>query len=161
MGQITCGGSLVTLTPDAASAIDVTINGKQYTEAFDTDIATTIDNFITNHAQDLLDNYKYPVLATDGTTLLNLHGAALEYVSAENATLAESYEGIAVPVTGVVSHSVSSSSVVINLDTANTAADVVTLTCLNAAHAEEVNKRISFIRQKKGGSVNAVSPAIA
>lgn len=161
MSQVTLGGSLITLTPASSVAIDITINGVQYTEAWDTDVATTIANFMDSHSMNILNNYKYPVLPLDTGTTLELHGASLSGVSAASGTLADSNEGIRIPVSEIVSHNVSSSTVVVNIDTANTAADVVTITCLNPAHAEEVNNRLSVILQKKGGSVNAVSAAIA
>ena len=42
-----------TLTDTTAGSITLTINGKAYTEAFASDIATTVTNWLTSHAADL------------------------------------------------------------------------------------------------------------
>ena len=54
-------GNLVLTVTDGETAYT-----KDYTEAFDTNVATTIDNFITSHAADLLSTFGITV--TDGTT---------------------------------------------------------------------------------------------
>ena len=67
--------STVTPTGFDSQLLSVTINGTHtYTTVFNTDIATSIDDFIASHAANILSNNG--VTATDGTTAINLGGAA-------------------------------------------------------------------------------------
>jgi hypothetical protein len=74
--DVTGVAQVSTLTPTGhdAGMLQVTIDGKSYQEAYDTNIASTIDNFVASHSADMLaDTGMTP---TDGTTAVVLTGNA-------------------------------------------------------------------------------------
>jgi hypothetical protein len=74
--DVTGVAQVSTLTPTGhdAGMIQVTIDGRSYQEAYDTNIASTIDNFVASHSADMLaDTGMTP---TDGTTAIVLTGNA-------------------------------------------------------------------------------------
>ena len=74
--DVTGVAQVSTLTPTGfdGGLIQVVINGTPYQTAFATDIATSIDNFLTANATAILANHG--VTASDGTTALVLTGAS-------------------------------------------------------------------------------------
>lgn len=69
-------GGQVTVTPTASDTPDlnITIEGTAYNEAWDTNVATTIDNWISSHAQNVAD--RFGIAAIDGSTVLTLQGVS-------------------------------------------------------------------------------------
>ncbi|MDB2453839.1 hypothetical protein N9X02_09160 [Planktomarina temperata] len=65
----------VDVTPAAGQdgPLVVTIDGSSFTQAFDTDVATTFDNFITTHSASIIANTNVTAI-TDGTTKLTFTG---------------------------------------------------------------------------------------
>ena len=74
--DVTGVAQVSTLTPTGfdGGMIQVVIDGNSYQTAFDTDIATSIDNFLTANAADVLADTGMTV--TDGTTAIVLTGNA-------------------------------------------------------------------------------------
>ncbi len=66
-----------TLTPadlEATETLEITVGATTYTEAFDTDVATTLGNFVTSHATDV-NTQTGGVLAATATTLTMTNAA--------------------------------------------------------------------------------------
>lgn len=72
----------VTAPSTTADDLSVTIGSRTYSESFDTDAATTIDNFLVSHGAVLNQN---GILAVDGTTTLDLYGVNSRFFKSANA----------------------------------------------------------------------------
>ena len=64
------------VVPDSANNLVVTIGTKEFSEAWDTDVATTIDNFVTSFGNEL---NRIGILAYDSATALGLYGVGQEF----------------------------------------------------------------------------------
>lgn len=87
-------GGVIKVTPTSFSTADeltVVIDGTSYATTGTGAAATTIDNFITAHAEAV--SLKHNVLLSDGTTTLDLNNAdAVRTVTATNGTVAARVE---------------------------------------------------------------------
>ena len=136
------GAGLTKVTPDSTASLIVTINNKTYTEAFDTNVATTIDNFITSFGK--IISQEHDMLTVDGTTTLDLYGSSGATITVNGSgsvavqtdqtagkfSLASSLVGLIEP-----------SGVAVQIyGTADcpTAFDWVTVTCIDAEAAADV-----------------------
>lgn len=83
-------GGKVTVTPtaDLSPDLNITIEGTAYNTAWDTNVATTIDNWMASHAQNVAD--RYGIYAGDGTTLVNLQGVGDASISANDGNVVAS-----------------------------------------------------------------------
>ena len=83
-------GGQVTVTPTASDTPDlnITIEGTAYNTAWDTNVATTIDNWIASHAQNVAD--RYGIGSFDGATVLNLLGVGDASISASDGNVVAS-----------------------------------------------------------------------
>jgi len=64
------------VTPDSANNLAVTIGTKSFSEDWDTDAATTVDNFITSFGNEL---NRLGILAYDSGDVLGLYGVGQEF----------------------------------------------------------------------------------
>jgi hypothetical protein len=151
------------VTPAGSGTFDITItNGsrvKAYTEAFDSDVETTIDNFLVSHATDIAE--RFTILAEDGTTTLDLFGlngaiisSATAAVGATTVTTEVEFDAGSITTTKVAS----AKSMTLNLG--NASVDVVTVTVLNAVDLAKFKQDLALFRQvaSLGGTV---SPSVA
>jgi len=83
-------GGQVTVTPTASDTPDlnITIEGTAYNTAWDTNVATTIDNWVASHAQNVAD--RYGIAAIDGTSVLTLQGVGDASISANDGNVVAS-----------------------------------------------------------------------
>lgn len=133
------GGNIV-VTPTAYSTADeltVVIDGSSYSVTGTGVLGTTIDAFITAHAGYI--SAVHGVLASDGTTVLNLYNAdAVRTVTATNATVAARAE-ISSTLRSVnmegAELELSSATVLAYLRSALSAKDTVTFTFASASEA--------------------------
>lgn len=134
-------GGLQTVTPTSFSTADeltVTIDGVAYSVTGTGSVGTTIDAFVLAHANAL--SVLHNILATDGTTVLNLYNTdAARTISATNGTLGARS---AIESEGMLSLSdndtfvLSSSTVVLNRSTlSGSSYDAATFTFANATEA--------------------------
>jgi hypothetical protein len=77
----------LTVTPASDATLAVTIGSKSYSTAWDTDVATTIDNFVASYADAL---NALGILAVDGNTALLLYGVGGQYFSSLNDVVSAS-----------------------------------------------------------------------
>ena len=134
-------GGVIAITPTAFSTADeltVVIDGSSYSVTGTGVLGTTIDAFITAHAEYI--SAVHGVLASDGTTVLNLYNAdAARTVTATNGTVAARAEMASA---GMFTFSDSdtfrivSATVVVNRsNTAGSSFDVATFTFASASEA--------------------------
>lgn len=72
----------VTAPSTSADDLSITIGSKTYSESFDTDAATTIDNFLISHGGAL---NQVGVLAVDSATTLDLYGVNKRSFTSDNS----------------------------------------------------------------------------
>lgn len=72
----------VTAPSTSADNLAITIGDKTYSESFDTDAATTIDNFVVSHGSAL---NQISVLAVDSATTLDLYGVGGRTFKSDNS----------------------------------------------------------------------------
>lgn len=168
MGLITFNGSgMVQVTPDASAALAITVNGVTYSEAWDTDAATTIDNFITSFQSSLSESAD--ILAQDGTTTLNLFGTLTDVLSVGGATAAgaspSTADQFSVPVEMIaLMEPTSATALVITLNgDAPSGSDVITLTFASASELERGHAQLlKAVTQLNRANVSAVkAPAFS
>lgn len=167
MGLITFNGSgMVQVTPDASAALAITVNGVTYSEAWDTDAATTIDNFITSFQSSLSESAD--ILAQDGTTTLNLFGTLTDVLSVGDATAVDASpftaDQFSVPAEMIALMEPSTTSLVITLNgDAPSGSDVITLTFASASELERgYAQLLKAVTQLNRANVSAVkAPAFS
>lgn len=94
MSNLVCNiGDLYQVTPVSGEDISVTIGDVTYSTDSAADVATTIDNFIKDHGFDL---NQIGILASDGSTTLDLYGVGGRSISSAN-TLSSSNAAVAAP----------------------------------------------------------------
>lgn len=134
-------GGVIAITPTAFSTADeltVVIDGSSYSVTGTGSADTTIDAFVAAHAEYI--SVVHGVLASDGTTVLNLYNAdAVRTVTATNGTVAARAEMTSA---GMFTFSdsdtfrISSATVIVNRSTAaGSTFDVATFTFASASEA--------------------------
>lgn len=133
------GEGYVTVTPAGSGDFTVTIDGTSYTQAFNSDVATTLDDFVAAHAEPIASAHN--ILAQDGTTTLNLFRTVGHSISSNGtAVSAESFADIELaPFADVDTVSVSGAGVVLTVGSATW-----TVTFINAATAEAMAQEFAY-----------------
>lgn len=146
-------GGVIEVTPGSSVALDVVIDGETYSEAWDTDVATTIDNWMSSFAEAVSVNHK--IYAEDGTTTLDLNNVdAVRTITSTNATVGARAEmanaGDFTLIADIATVAISGSTVVVTRSTvAGVNFDVATLTFASASEAKRGYKEI--VRFQKNG----------
>jgi len=156
------GGS-ARVTPAGSGTFDITItNGariQEYTEAFVTNVATTLDNFIVSHSADIAERFN--ILAEDGTTTLDLFGLNGAVISTDTASVGATAVTTEVSFdAGSITSTAVASAKSITLNLGNATADVVTVTVLNASDLAKFKQDLALFRQVSGVG-GTVSPSVA
>lgn len=146
----------VVITPSGSLALDVTIQGTTYTEAFDTNVATTIDNWMTSYKSTVASVHN--VYAVDSTTTLDLYYVKDKGVSSANATsvVETDLNKLMYGVEYIVQIALATATTItITLDTTVIGADVITLTFLEeqytqAAYTDILNYLSSNVGRSTG-----------
>lgn len=129
-------GGTIAITPASSVALDVTIDGTLYSEAWDTDVATTIDNWITSFAGAVSEQKN--ILATDGTTTLDLYNVdVVRSITSANATVGDRADAASVgtiPLDGA-SYIASGTNIALTIPSAPSSADIATFSFADAASA--------------------------
>lgn len=116
-----------TVTPASSVALTMEIEGTTYSTPWDTNAATTIDNWITAHATTVYLDHN--ILSVDGTTTLNLHYTAGKQVTSTTATsvvYAEAATAFSVPLENIADLAISSATIVITTADATPRSSTVT-----------------------------------
>jgi hypothetical protein len=130
------GGGRIKVTPAGGGTdLDVIIDGVTYTESYDTNVATTIDNFITSHSAVI--KATHGIFLVDGATTLDLEYVFGRVVTSEENTVAAIDYALqkSVPTRDMV---VSRSGAVLTLtlnEDVESSSDVVTLNLADEATA--------------------------
>ena len=144
------------ITPSTASGISVTIDGTTYAEAYDSSVATTIDNFVASYAETLAD--KFGIAVIDSTTTVDLYNVDGHTVTVNQGTAATAYEKLAIDQAGVFTQTAEKTIVYATSNT-NTSYDVITLTFPTA---NQLNKAWNkLVRNSFGGDVVSNIPCKA
>ena len=133
-------GGTVTITPADGVALDVTIDGATYSEAWDSSVGATIDNWMTSYS--VIVSEVHNILAVDGTSNLRLinvdtlpTGATITSENATTVSARTDSTGVGtIPLDGA-SYIVSGATIVLSIPSAPSSADVATFTFINAAAA--------------------------
>ena len=166
-------GGQVTVTPTASDTpdLEVTIEGTLYSAAWDTNVGTTIDNWIASHAQNVAD--RFGIASIDGATVLTLQGVSSASISVNEAdgnVVAKAITSeISTDVSKIQSRSTTATTLVYTMDdgATGTGNDVLTLTFVSAAdrvkgQAEIANKIVAATRNTGSSVFNvACSAALA
>lgn len=164
-------GGQVTVTPTASDtpALNITIEGTAYNEAWDTDVETTIDNWVASHAQDVAD--RYGIASIDGTSVLTLEGVADASIvvneSDGNVVASAVTSQQSVDLSFVESVSPSSATVLVCDLSAEATDATLTLTFVSAADRkkgeDEIGMKLQAAQRKTGSSVfqTACSAAVS
>jgi len=131
-------GGVQQITPSGSLALEVVINGSSYSTAFDTNVATTLDNWIAAHAEAV--SKKHSVYAADGTSTLNLYNVdVIRTLTAPNATIgarAEITNAGSIPLDDSTRRLVSATVVVDLNEDVPAGYDVATFTFASASEAK-------------------------
>ena len=170
MGLITFNGSgMVQVTPEASAALAITVNGVTYSEAWDTDADTTIDNFVNSFQSSLSESAD--ILALQGPTTLDLLGTLTDALSVGDATAVDASPFTAgqfsVPVEMIALMEPTSATelaVTLNAD-APSASDVITLQFASASELErghaQLLKAVTQLNRANVSSVKAPAFSVA
>lgn len=146
-------GGVIEVTPGSSVALDVVIDGETYSEAWDTDVATTIDNWMSSFAEAVSVNHK--IYAEDGTTTLDLNNVdAVRTITSTNAGVGARAEmanaGDFTLIADIATVAISGSTVVVTRSTvAGTNFVTATFTFASASEAKRGYKEI--VRFQKNG----------
>lgn len=140
-GFIRFGGDVATVTVTSADDLTIVINENTYTEAFDSDIDTTITNWVATYSATLEERGILAIKTS--STDIELTGVEADKVSTGDGTVASSYNAELLPIGSVAAATVSSSTIVFATSATNTSYDVLTVTYLNAASAIAAHKQLS------------------
>lgn len=113
------------ITPASSSALTVVIDGDTYTTAWDTNVATTIDNFVSANAAAIANTKGIAVI--DSTTTIDFYNTDGHDFTASTGTAAAAYEKLVVNAHAVVTQT-AATTLVLGTEVTNTSYDVVTLT---------------------------------
>lgn len=129
------GGGRIKVTPAGSGAFDVTIDGIEYTQAFNTNVASTIDDFVSDHADTI--KAAHGIFLVDGTTTLDLNNAKGSVVTSGTATVADKDYDLKRPVPSS-NMTIGRSGAVLTLnlnEDVDASFDVVTLNLVSSAMA--------------------------
>lgn len=160
-------GGQVTVTPTASDSpdLEISIEGTAYNTSWDTNVATTIDNWIASHAQNVAD--RFGIAAIDGSTVLTLQGvagASIVVNEADGNVVASAITSeISTNVSELQSRTTTAKTLVYTMNDAATGSgnDVLTLTFVSAADRvkgqAEIGRLRSAAARNTGSSVFQVA----
>lgn len=164
-------GGQVTITPTLSDTpdLEVTIEGTLYSTAWDTNVATTIDNWVASHAQTVAD--RFGIASIDGATVLTLQGVASAKITVNeadgNVVASAITSEISTDLSAIQSRSATATTLVYTMksDAGVSGNDVLTLTFVSAADRvkgqQEVANKIVAATRDTGSSVFNVACSAA
>lgn len=135
----------IQVTPAGSGAFDVTIDGEEYTQAFDTNVATTIDNFISSHEATI--KQVHDIFLVDGTSTLDLQNVGSSVVSSDTATVADKDvdQKQMAEMKDASFAAVTDATITINLnENVAAAADVITVNCKSKDAAQSIAEDLVY-----------------
>lgn len=146
-------GGTLSVTPAGSGAFDVTIAkdtlSETYSTAFDTNVATTIDNFIAAHAANI--DERWGILLTDGATTLDMHGINGFDVTSDTASVGSitfANEKHISDIVSVVPATATTVTLSLNVGSAPSAGDVATVTFASEARRNQfINEELVNAKQ--------------
>lgn len=160
-------GGQVTVTPTGSDTpdLEISIEGTAYNTVWDTDVETTLDNWVASHAQNVAD--RFGIAAIDGTTVLTLQGVAGASIVVNevdgNVVASAITSEISTDVSQLQSRTTTATSLVYTMNDAATGSgnDVLTLTFVSESDRvkgqAEIGRLLTAATRNTGSSVFQVA----